>query len=69
VLDHTRVALLLTVAPLIVCLHGQGAREGDPSGISALKPGVTGLFLVLFLARLVIPHLDELGPHLFWWQL
>jgi hypothetical protein len=34
-----------------------------------LKPGVTGLFLVLFLARLVIPHLDELGPHLFWWQL
>lgn len=69
VLDHTRVALLLTVAPLIVCLHRQGPREGDPSGISALKPGVTGLFLVLFLARLVIPHLDELGPHLFWWQL
>jgi len=46
VLDHTRVALLLTVAPLIVCLHRQGPREGDPSGISALKPGVERLAML-----------------------
>lgn len=66
VLDQTRVAFLLTVAPLMAFLRRQDTAENDMSG---LKPGVVSLFVVLFLARLVIPHIDELGPHLFWWRL
>lgn len=64
-LDHTRVACLLTIAPLIVFLRSQDAPEGD----AKVAPGSSTLFFVLLLSRLVIPHFDEYGPHLFWWRL
>lgn len=69
VLDHTRVACLLTVAPLIVFLRWQNSFRGDQATTSGLAHDAMRLFVVLFLARLVIPHIDQLGPHLFWWQL
>jgi hypothetical protein len=54
-LDHTRVASLLTLAPLITLLRVQRLR-GDVTAQNFSK-----VFAVLFLARLVIPHIAEFG--------
>lgn len=68
-LDHTRVASLLTVAPLIIFLRWQDLLQGSAAATPTLMPNLAWLFVVLFLARLIIPHFDEFGPHLFWWEL
>jgi len=62
-LDHTRVACLLTIAPLIVFLRSQNSRN-DKAEVSKFSKA----FVILLLSRLVIPHIDENGPHLFWWD-
>jgi hypothetical protein len=64
-LDHTRVACLLTIAPLIVFLRSQNSRN-DNAGVA---PEFSKIFVILLLSRLVIPHIDESGPHLWWWGL
>ena len=61
--DHTRVACLLTIAPLIVLLRSQNSRN-DNAGVA---PDFSKTFVILFLSRLVIPHIDVYGPHLFSW--
>ena len=65
-LDHTRVACLLTAAPLIVFLRSQKICV---NAATTVIPRVSKLFIILFLSRLVIPHIDAEGPHLFWWTL
>jgi hypothetical protein len=62
-LDHTRVTCLVTVAPLLMFLRSQ---ESGLEGTQAIhRPK---LFAVLLLSRLVIPHIDEQGLHLFHWH-
>jgi len=63
VLDHTRVACLLTIAPLIVFLRSQNLRN-DNAGVG---PDFSEPFVILLLSRLVIPHISEGGPQLFSW--
>jgi hypothetical protein len=57
-LDHTRVACLLTIAPLIVLLRSQNLRNDNAS----VAPDFSKPFVILFLSRLVIPHIVEFGP-------
>jgi hypothetical protein len=61
-MDHTRVACLLTIAPLIVFLRSQKSQT-DNDGVAVISK----FFVILFLSRLVIPHIDMYGPHLFSW--
>jgi len=63
-LDHTRVACLLTIAPLIVFLRSQNLRN-DNAGVG---PDFSKPFVILLLSRLVIPHITEDGPRLFSWD-
>ena len=63
-LDHTRVACLLTIAPLIVFLRSQNSRN-DNVGVA---PDFSKPFVILLLSRLVIPHIYEDGPRLFSWD-
>jgi hypothetical protein len=68
VLDHTRVACLLTIAPLIVLLRSQNSRNDTTS----VTPDFSKFFVILLLSRLVIPHIAERGPHwgtLPYWQI
>jgi len=56
--DHTRVAVLVTLAPAMTLI--EAIRRGeDPDG--PWRVGAPTLAL-LFAARLVIPHVDEDGP-------
>jgi hypothetical protein len=57
-LDHTRVACLLTIAPLIVLLRSQNSWN-DNAGVA---PDFSKTFVILLLSRLVIPHIDHYGP-------
>ena len=63
VLDHTRVACLLTIAPLIVFLRSQNSGS-DKAEVSKFS----NAFIILLLSRLVIPHIDVNGPQLFLWD-
>jgi hypothetical protein len=54
-LDHTRVACLVTLAPLITLLRVQRLRS-DVTASDFSK-----VFFVLLLSRLVIPHFAEFG--------
>jgi hypothetical protein len=64
VLDHTRVACLLTIAPLIVFLRSQNSKNNN----AAVAPDFSKAFVILLLSRLVIPHIDQRGPSLFLWD-
>jgi hypothetical protein len=64
VLDHTRVAFLLTLAPFVVLLRALPDREMGMAAFPLMK-----IFLALFLARLTIPHIDLAGLQLFSWPL
>jgi hypothetical protein len=63
-LDHTRVACLLTIAPLIVFLRSQNSRNDNID----VAPDFSKPFVILLLSRLVIPHIYEDGPRLFSWD-
>ena len=53
-LDHTRVVFLLTLAPAVAFLRGQ-TPGGDPDRWD------WGLFALLLLCRLALPHIDGDG--------
>jgi hypothetical protein len=61
-LDHTRVACLLTIAPLLVLLR---SRQGGQDGLSLTA--LPRIFAALLLLRLMTPHIDGDGAHLFAW--
>lgn len=56
-LDHTRDVLLVTIAPLIVYLRASPRFET----VGLAEGRFAQLFVVLFLARLVIPNINAAG--------
>jgi len=62
-LDHTRVATMLLFAPLMALLQVSERRE-----FPATREFKALLFGAFLAARLVIPHIDETGPHILSWD-
>lgn len=58
-LDHTRVAALIMLAPMLVYMN----LSEDVIARSELKAQRAAAVALLFAARLVVPHFDSLGGH------
>lgn len=58
-LDHTRVLFLLTFAPAVAFLRGQGAAPDRAA--HGMARWDWSLFALLFLCRLALPHIDGNG--------